>query len=86
MSMFPKDLVPDIGSKADYLSEDYVLKLTSLEAGFLVGMAITARRDYPGTAKLRVWIKGRPDSVVLIDHLIEKLEAAHEQAMKDGAP
>lgn len=82
MSMFPKDLIPQIGDKADYLPEDYVLKLTKLEAGFLAGIVIQSREEHPQARKLVVKVRGRAAPVVMIDHLIEKLEAIHRETLK----
>lgn len=67
----------------EWLPEDGILRLTALEVGALRGMLEAYRGEHPQTVtSFLVMVRGREKPVPMIDHLIEKVEAIHEELMR----
>lgn len=61
-------------SEENWLPEDYVLHLTSLEAGALIAALQVSKTAFPGLNWFEVNVRGREKPVKMIDRLIEKCE------------
>jgi hypothetical protein len=65
----------------NWLPENYVLRLTALEAGALMACLELSKERFPALTHFKVNVKGRNKPVSMMDRLIEKLE--EERARHD---
>lgn len=67
-----------------WLAEDYILRLTPLEAGALRGFLHTAKENDPRVSSFMVRVRGRAGEIPMIDRLIEKVEEEVKRHEGDG--
>lgn len=57
----------------NWLPENYVIRLTALEAGALMACLELSKKQFPNLSFFEINVKGRDKPMKLMDRLIEKL-------------